>query len=29
MPEHHKLVYSSLIENVTYIEDPHLVKTKK
>lgn len=29
MPKHHKLVYSPLIENVTYIEDLHLVKRKK
>jgi hypothetical protein len=26
MPEHHILAYSLRIENVTYIEDPHLVK---
>jgi len=25
MPEHHILAYSPCIENVTYIEDPHLV----
>lgn len=26
MPEHHILAYSSLIENVTYIDDSHLIR---
>lgn len=28
MPEHHVLIYSLVIENVTYIEEPNLVKRK-